>query len=528
MDEHPSAHAAEAELTESQIGTLQASVLIGAICGIVYELLIASVSSYLLGNSVYQFSITIGLFMFAMGVGSFVSRRFDGSPIRLAQTFVVVEILLAAVGGLTTAVLFFVYPWIALYKPVMITMTLFIGALVGLEIPILTRLLLPSAGIKKSIANVLGLDYFGALVGSVSFPLLLLPYLGLFRAAFVVGLINIAIAIVIIRAFKGILPRERTLMVISIAIALYLVAGIIVSTGLTRFAESRLFQQRIVLIEQSKYQRIVVTVDENSGLHRLYLDGHLQFAEKDEHRYHEALVHPAMLVRPNTDNTPRNVLILGGGDGLAIREVLKHDNVNHIDLVDIDPKITTLCRRFSPIAKLNQDALDHERVTVHHMDAFTFMQRAGDDYHVIIIDLPDPHNESLAKLYSEQFYRLVSRRLADDGVLVSQSSSPFHTRTVYWSIGKTMQAAGLNTVPFRSHIPSFGDWGFHMASAAPLDRTHLTDLDFTIDTKYLTPEVFAGNLNFGHDDGPTEDAIVNSMFVPRIYLIYERELANSG
>ncbi|QQE11339.1 polyamine aminopropyltransferase [Planctomycetota bacterium] len=503
----------EKSLTNRQSATLQFSVLIVALCGIVYELIIATIASYLLGNSVYQFSITIGLFMFAMGLGSFLTRLVN---IELIKRFVLIELAVAIVGGLSSVILFLVYPWTIFYKPVMYLLIVLIGGMVGLEIPLLTRLLSDAGGVKKSIAHVLALDYFGALIGSVTFPILLLPYLGLFRASFSIGLLNAIIALVNIYVFAEVLKQKRMWLSLAGLTVLVLCVGMFGASYVLRFAEGQLYSDQIVFIEQTPYQRIVLTKHELSGKHRLYLDGHLQFAEGDEYRYHESLVHPIMSLSGNK----ANILVLGGGDGMVIREVLKYKKVKRIDLVDIDPAMVDLCRRNGPIKRINKGALEDDKLIVHFQDAFTFLQKSNRSYDRIIVDLPDPHNEVLSKLYSIEFYRLLRSRLDNDGYFVTQSSSPWQTRKAYWAIGDTIKQAGMNIYSYHVTVPSFNVWGFHLG-AKHGDVPSVFSIEKK--TRFLTDEVMHRASAFGKDESYVH-AGVNSIFEPILYLLYMQEL----
>ena len=305
-------------LSNAQAGVLLFSILIVALCGIVYELIIGTVSSYLLGNSVYQFSLTIGFFMFAMGLGSWISKFFDEQYIR---NFVTIEVAIALVGGISSTLLFMAFPFARpLYELTMYTLILLIGALVGMEIPILTALLSQKNDVRDSIANVMSLDYLGALIGSVAFPLLLLPSLGLVQSSFAIGLINILIATVNVVIFRKQLKNFQNLLFACIAILAMLFVFIVYGTHITRFAEKQLYFDQIVYSEQTKYQKLVVTRSTSTRDQRLYIDGHIQFSSRDEYRYHEYLVHPVLSIPGDV----KKVLILGGGDGLALREVLKH------------------------------------------------------------------------------------------------------------------------------------------------------------------------------------------------------------
>ncbi|GAB4148529.1 MAG: polyamine aminopropyltransferase [Planctomycetaceae bacterium] len=501
------------ELSQSQLGLLLISVLIVALCGITYELIIATVSSYLLGNSVYQFSITIGLFMFAMGVGSYLTKRFQGD---LVSSFVVIEILVALIGGFCSTVLFSVFPFYVYYKPVMYSLILVIGALVGLEIPILTRILSRVESLRTSIAHVLSLDYVGALIGSVAFPLLLLPSFGLFRSSFIIGLLNIGVVFFTLVMFGSKLRRRRLCQVGAIIVATLLIAGAVNSVRIREYAESRLFANTIIFQKQTPYQRIILTKSEMSGKLRLYIDGHLQFAEVDEHRYHEALVHPVM----SLSGSRKNVLILGGGDGMAAREVLKYPDVERIDLVDIDPEMTTLCHTHAAIRRINQGSLRHPKMHLHHTDAFTFVDDPPVRYDRVIIDLPDPHNEVLSKLYSDTFYKKLRRCLTSDGYFVTQSSSPFFTREAFWCIAKTIEAAEMQPLSYHSTVPSFGLWGFHLAAAN--GKKTDAEFSFSVPMKHLNAELMTHSQSFGNDTSRLDKLPVNSLFQPKLYELYQR------
>ncbi|MGK0358453.1 MAG: spermidine synthase [Bradymonadia bacterium] len=507
MAESPTA--AEHGLSNKQLAVLQASVLVVALCGIAYELIIATVSSYLLGNSVYQFSITIGLFMFAMGIGSYLTKRIETN---LVTRFIKIEIAVAVIGGLSSTILFMVYPYRAFYTPVMYTQIIIIGTLVGLEIPILTRILSRREELKESIAHVLSLDYLGALIGSVGFPLLLLPHLGLFRSSFAIGLLNFAVGMLNVVVFWNVLKNARRYMIVCLVGIGVLTAGMIWGSAVTAYAEGRLFASTIIYRQQTPYQRIIVVRDDLSGKVRLFLDGHLQFAETDEHRYHEALVHPVL----SLPGTRENVLILGGGDGMAAREIFKYPDVQRVDLVDIDPAMTELCREFPPILRLNKGSLDDARVTVHNTDAFNWVKEHQGTYDRIIIDLPDPHNESLSKLYSKEFYKMVKRSLRDGGYFVTQSTSPFFTREAFRSIGVTVEAAEMSVYQYHVTVPTFNVWGFTLAAkSGPVP----TQFDITVPTRFVTNEVMVAAGIFAPDT-QTSIAQVNSVFEPTMYEMY--------
>ncbi|BCE00176.1 polyamine aminopropyltransferase [Marinicellulosiphila megalodicopiae] len=500
-------------LTSKQISVLLVSILIVALCGIVYELIIGTVSSYLLGNSVYQFSLTIGFFMFAMGLGSLASKYFDDNFVR---NFIIVEILIALIGGVCSLLLFMTFPFArVLYETVMYGLILSIGALVGMEIPILTALLSQRAKIKDSIANVMSLDYIGALIGSVSFPLILLPTLGLVQSSFAIGLINIFIAIINVVVFRHYLKQFKLLLISCFLILAALMLFVLYGGYITRYAEKHLYFDQVVYSEQTKYQKLVVTRSVTTREQRLYIDGNIQFSSRDEFRYHEFLVHPVLSI----DGSRENVLILGGGDGLAAREVLKYDDVKLIHLVDIDAEMIRISSELPVLNRLNQKSLHSGRLTSYSQDAFTFINQPGILYDRVIIDMPDPHNEALNKLYSKEFYTMIKRRMTPEGILVSQSSSPFFTRNVYWSIEKTLDYVFENTMSYHTSLPSFGIWGFNMARQSEIPK------EFTIDvpTRSITGESMIGAQIFTKDLAKL-DAPVNSLMEPKLYHLYVEDL----
>ncbi len=506
------------DMPPAQSNILLASIMIVALCGIVYELIIGTVSSYLLGNSVYQFSLTIGFFMFAMGVGSYLSR-FIGS--RLIQAFIVVELILGLIGGLCSISLFMMFPFAPwLYKTAMFAFIFSIGMLVGLEIPLLTRVLAVRKGTRRSIADVMSLDYVGALIGSVAFPLLLLPSLGLITASFAIGLINVLVALANIYWLRDYLKNPKRLALLAAATLIMLILLTAFASRITAMAQQHLYFDQIVWQKQTQYQSLVVTHDWPKRDLRLFIDGHLQFSESDEHRYHEALVHPAMA----WTGSKKKVLVLGGGDGLAVREILKYPSVERIDLVDLDPAMTKLGTDFKPLVRMNQNSLNSDKVRVFNQDAFVYVKESKEVYDRVIVDFPDPHNEAIAKLYSVEFYAMLAARMTDDAVMVSQSSSPYFARSAYWSIGHTIDAVFDELTSYTITVPAFGVWGFHIGAKKPGGAVQTLPENL----RYISPEVFAAAQIFPADIArPRRDLVVNSVFEPELYESYLRDMQSA-
>jgi spermidine synthase len=246
--------------------------------------------------------------------------------------------------------------------------------------------------------------------------------------------------------------------------------------------ESSLYTDDVVFAKQSKYQRIVVTKWKN--IFRLFLDGNIQFSSTDEYRYHEALVHPPMLAARKREN----IAVLGGGDGMAVRELLRYPEVKSIQLVDLDPAITDLASTNPDFRSLNKDSLIDPKVRVINQDARQFLKEwQGEAFDVIIVDFPDPNNESLSKLYTRQFYQLLKQRLAAFGAVSIQSTSPLYARDAFWMINRTVEAADLHVYPYHTYVPSFGEWGFQLVGHHPIDVKNIKLIP-TMKFKFLTQE----------------------------------------
>ena len=430
------------------------SVCLIAACGLIYELVAGALASYLLGDSVTQFSTIIGTYLFAMGIGSWLSRFVVRGVV---TRFVLVEMLVGVVGGLSSLILFLAFAYTEAFRPTLYGIVLLIGILVGLEIPLLMRILQDRFSFKDVVANVLTFDYIGALFASLLFPLLLVPRLGLVRSALLFGVINVMVGLWSTWLFRDVLPRKNALRVGGVLALLVLGAGLWKGQRITTLAEEGMYADPIILAKDTRYQRIVLTSWKDDL--RLYLNGHLQFASRDEYRYHEALVHPGL----SAATARGRVLVLGGGDGLAVREILKYPDVQQITLVDLDEGMTALFQQHPRLTSLNTGSLTDRRVQVVNADAFTWLDSSAVQFDFVVIDFPDPSNYHVGKLYTSAFYRLVKQHIAPGGFLVVQSTSPMFARQSFWSIVTTLEGAGLRTWPYHVYVPSFGEWGFVIA-----------------------------------------------------------------
>ena len=513
---------AETQNAESQSETTRAgrcvlllSVFVVGGCGLLYELVTGAAASYLVGDTVTQYSLVIGVFLASMGLGAWATQWIRNN---LLDWFVIIQLVIAVVGGFSAIILFMSFAIFVDITPIVLTITAACGTLVGMEIPLVLRVFKGDQSLRTSVAHVLTLDYLGALVASILFPFVLLPMLSLVRAALAAGSFNGLVALLGTLFFWRELRAKKTILFCHVASWALLIAGWIFADSTTTFLENRLYPDEIVYAETTPYQRMVVTRRATNDDVRLHLEGHLQFSSTDEHRYHEALVLPALASASN----PKHVLILGGGDGLAIRTLLKSEagqSIEHVDLVDLDPRVVDLFRTNEMLVQLNDSSLHDPRVNVINDDAFSFLRKTKNKYDVIIADLPDPSNIKVNKLYSVTFFRLALSHLEAEGTFVTQATSPWYARQTFWCIATTVESAiekskspsPRQLVPYHIEVPSFGgDWGFVMVTA---QKTNLDTIQLDQANQFLTPETFAAARSFPIDSSRMETS-VNTLVDP--------------
>lgn len=470
------------------------SVFVISTCGLVYELAAGALASYLLGDSITQFSIIIGVYLSAMGVGSYLSKYIVKNVI---PVFIEVEMLIGLVGGCSAAILFALFEVTAFFRPVLYSLISVTGVLVGLEIPLIMRILKNRFEFKDLVAKVFTFDYVGALFASLLFPLVLVPHLGLIRSSFMFGIINVLVALWALSLFRKEVAQPRVLATAGGVLLVLLATGFIYSGSILHFTESLGYKGSIIYARTTPYQRVVVTREGDSL--QLFLNGNLQFNSRDEYRYHEALVHPGL----QSLKEPKDVLVLGGGDGLAVREILKYGAVQSITLVDLDADITKLFKTQEMLTELNKGSLNSGKVRIINADAFIWLKTNNKRYDFIVIDFPDPSNFSLGKLYTNTFYRLIRKALNHDGVVVVQSTSPFVARKSFWCVVNTLQSVGLRTMPYHTYLPSFGEWGYIIATEGYFRMPQ----SFISDLRFVTPESARSMMEFPPDMGPVETEV---------------------
>ena len=493
---------------------LMLTTLIISGCSMCYELIISAVSSYLCGDTTLQYSITIGLYMFSMGIGSYLSKYIKKN---LFNWFVTVEIIVGLIGGLSALLLFIANIYLQKYEVVMYMQIIAIGILVGAEIPLLTRIIEEDEGnLRVTISSIFSFDYVGGLIGAIAFPILLLPKLGYFSTAFLTGTMNILAALIIVFKYSERIKKSKTFKSISLGVFALMVIGMIFSENISKSVENGLYRDDVILSKQTKYQKIVMTKYKDDI--RLFIDGNIQFCSKDEYRYHEAIVHIPMSKAKNK----KNVLVLGGGDGLAVRELLKYKD-SKVTLVDLDKEMIKICRENKHVTTLNKGALDSKRLKIVTMDAYKYLEKNTKKFDVIIVDLPDPNNETINKLYTNVFYRLCKKSMTEDGIMCVQSTSPYYAPEAFWCINKTLKSEGFKVKPYHLQVPAFGDWGFNLVSKKKLDN----DFDLKIDTKYLDSENIKALFSFGKDEKINNKKLeVNSLSKPMLIQYYSEAVAN--
>lgn len=476
---------------------LLAAVAACAACGIIYELALLTLSASLDGGGIVATSLIVAGYIAALGVGALLVKPLLAHA---AITFIAVEALLGIIGGLSAAALYVVFAFVDGSTWVLALSTALIGGLVGAEVPLLMTLLqggriAGAADAGRTLANLNAADYLGALLGGLVWPFLLLPQLGMIRGAAATGMINLAaaavVAIFLLRQVVS--TRQLVLAMCALAAAVALLAALLLrSADIETTSRQRLYADPIIAYRHTAYQEIVVT--RRGSDTRLYLNGGLQFSTRDEYRYTESLVYPAL------GNAAHSVLVLGGGDGLAARELLRQPGISKIVQVELDPAVIDVAR--TTLRAANGGSLDNPRVSVLTEDAMNWLRGPNvDRFDAVIVDLPDPDTPVLGRLYSTEFYALVARALAPGGLMVVQAGSPFSTPTAYWRTVSTIRAAGYAVTPYHVHVPTFGDWGFALAqrgdvAPAPKVPPNAPPL------RYLNQQVLDAAGVFSGDIGP--------------------------
>ncbi len=499
---------------------LKTSLFATGCAGIVAEFVLSTLATYLIGNAIFQWTIVMSIMLFAMGIGSRISRVFYH---RLLDTFILIEFSLSVLCAISAQLAYVLSAYTGYIALVIYIQAFLIGNLIGVEIPLVIRINESYENLRINISGVMEKDYYGALFGGLAFAFFALPYLGLTYTPIVLGAINFLVASLLLWRFFFLIERKVLTVSAFICTLFFLVVLGVIAGPVIRYGEELKYRDKVVYSTQTSYQKIVITRWKN--YYWLYINGQEQFSTFDEEKYHEPLVHPAMKLSCDMSR----VLILGGGDGLALREVLKHKEVKSVALVDIDPVMTNLAKEHPVLVSINQGSMSDPKVIIINKDASKFIKKDSHLYGVIIIDLPDPDSVDLMHLYSENFYRMLSSHLIKGGVMVTQATSPYFSRRAFLCINKTIKKAGFSILPYHNQVPTMGEWGWVIGirkedTHEDWLKKHIVLADFTdIKTKFLDKDAMISMAHFGKgvlDKEFMKDIKINTELSPVLYRYY--------
>lgn len=498
---------------------LKLALFATGLSGIVAEYILSTLATYFLGDSVFQWTMIVSVMLFSMGLGSRISRYIKGN---LLLKFILIELILSFFVSYSSLFAYSASAYTIYNGFIIYGLSVIIGVLIGLEIPMVIRLNKEFQELRVNIASVMEMDYLGSLLGGVFFAFIGLPILGLTYTPFLLGLVNFAVAIVLLIMTRKALTSKMVKVLSSAYAGLFviLITGLFIAEPLILHGEQRKYKDKVIYQEQSKYQKLVVTQWKDH--YWLYINGNQQFSTLDEDKYHEALVHPIMTLSKN----PQDVLVLGGGDGCAVREILKYKSVNTITLVDLDPAMTRLGQEYPIFTDINQNALNHPKVSVANNDGYKFIEESKAFYDVIIIDLPDPKSVELGRLYSYEFYKMCYKQLRPNGLIITQAGSPYYATKAYQCIDATLDSAGFTTAKLHNQVITLGEWGWILGSKTHQKeqlKPHLQALQYgDIETKWINQEAMLLMTSFGKDIyfKDQEEIEINQIHNPVLYQYY--------
>ena len=498
---------------------LKLALFATGLSGIVAEYILSTLATYFLGNSVFQWTMIVSIMLFSMGLGSRISKSFMNN---LLQKFITIEFTLSLLTAFVSVITYSISAFYGYVGFGIYTMCIIIGLLIGMEIPIVIRLNDNFENLRINVSSVMEKDYYGSLLGGVFFAFIGLPYLGLIYTPFILGTINFFVAVGLLVMLRTSLSSSirKKLTVSTVGVSALLIIGVLFAQPIISYGEESRYKDKLVFEKQSKYQKITIT--QNKGDFWLFINGNQQLSTIDEVMYHEPLVHPVMRLSQN----PQDVLVMGGGDGGAVREILKYEQVENITLVDLDPEMTKLGQQNDLLVAMNQGALNHEKVEIVNEDGFNYLEDNKCYYDVIIIDLPDPKTIEIGRLYSFEFYKLCHKRLRPNGLITTQAGSPYYAARAFNCIDTTMQVAGFSTIPLHNQVITLGEWGWVMGAKHGTEdevKTALKMLSFDkIQTSWINQEAMTlitsfGKRAFPDDNSPVE---VNRIHNPVLYKYY--------
>ena len=500
---------------------LKLALFATGLSGIVAEYILSTLATYFLGNSVFQWTMIVSIMLFSMGLGSGLSKLFKTN---LLQKFIYIEFILSIMVSFSSLLTYTTAAYTSYTGFIIYLMSIIIGILIGMEIPLVVRLNDEFEELRVNVASVIEKDYYGSLAGGVFFAFVGLPYLGLTYTPFVLGAINFMVALCLFFMLWSSMKVELRYKLSSFATVVLLLigAGTIFAKPVIVWGEQQKYADKVIYHEQSKYQRIVLTQWKDN--YWLFINRAEQFSTLDEMMYHEPLVHPVMKLTPN----PKDILIMGGGDGCAVRELLKYPDVRSIRLVDLDPAMTDLGKNHPILKKINENAMNNPKVQILNQDGYNFLESDTNFYDVVIIDLPDPKTVELGRLYSYEFYRLCYRRMRPHACIITQAGSAYYSMKAFKCNQKTMAAADFQVVPLHNQILTLGEWGWVLGvkeSHKVNLKKRLRSLRFDdIETRWINNEAMQLITSFGKDIyiNPNDSIEINTIHNPVLYQYYLR------
>ena len=541
-----------------------------AACGLVYQYLLSHYAGRILGSVESTIFAMIGLMIVAMGAGAF-SAKFVKQPF---SAFTWLEASVALVGAssvivISTAMgLLAVFPrvleetfglpydlspnggWISSVKTMASLLPYFsglvMGFMIGMEIPLIARVRqsLHPVYLQHNVGTLYGADYLGAGIGAALWVGVMLR-LDVSTSATLTASVNLLAGLLFLFVYWKKIARPVILLLFHGLVSLLVVWIALSGKDWAQQMSNLLYQDEVVYSLDTRYQHISLTRrNVNIGgqpIYNLYLNGRLQFSSNDEYIYHSMLVVPALAASARREK----VLIIGGGDGLALRDVLAHDP-KQVTVIDLDGELVSLftSRRIIPgreaaisfpeaarsyLLGLNRDSFADQRVELVVGDAFVEVDnllKQQRHYDAIIVDLPDPSHPNLNKLYSTFFYNRLRLLLAADGAITIQSTSPYHARKAFISIVKTLKAAGFAHVEhYHSNVPSFGEWGWTIGTVrgAPAS-TRITEYGGLEEPfGWLTKPFLLGAFQFPHGFfGGSKSININELGSNQLYLYHQQ------
>lgn len=503
----------------SKSNILKLALFATGLSGIVAEYVLSTLATYFLGDSVFQWTMIVSIMLFSMGLGSRISRYITGD---LLKKFIYIEFILSLLVAFVSVITYLSSAYYGDNSIIIYGLSILVGLLIGMEIPIVMRLNDAHEELKINVSSVMEKDYYGSLLGGVFFAFIGLPYLGLTYTPFILGSINFLVACLLIYILWKSIDQQlqKRLFILIGGVALIIGAGAFSAKGIIDFGEELRYKDRVIFSEQTRYQRIVIT--QSKEAYWLFINGNQQLSSIDEVMYHEPLVHPVMGLLKN----PKHILVMGGGDGGAVREILKYPSVEKITLVDLDPRMTELGQTQDWLVSMNQNALNHEKVEIINADGYTWLENNQEYFDAVIIDLPDPKTVELGRLYSYEFYQLCYNHLRPYGVITTQAGSPYYAARAFNCIDQTMTAAGFTTAPLHNQVVTLGEWGWVMGVKEGDKKelkTALQSLDFQgIQTEWMNKESMTLITSFGKRVFPDDDRPVetNRIHNPVLYKYY--------